>query len=75
MAVVYTNQGRSVGLVVDQIIDIVEESITVKRTAKRHGIVGTVVVQNRVTDLVDVEGVIRDSDPTFFEGQTPKLIS
>jgi two-component system chemotaxis sensor kinase CheA len=66
-AVVYTNQGRSVGLVVDQIIDIVEESITVKRKAKRHGILGSVVLQNRVTDLVDVEGVIRDTDPTFFE--------
>ncbi|MBI5267256.1 MAG: chemotaxis protein CheA [candidate division Zixibacteria bacterium] len=75
-AVVYTSQGRSVGFVVDQIIDIVEESITVKRTAKRAGIVGTIVVQNRVTDLVDIEGVIRDADPTFFEEQTqPKLIS
>ena len=68
-AVVYTNQGRSVGFIVDQIIDIVEESITVKRSANRHGIVGTIVVQNRVTDLLDVEGVVRDADPTFFEAQ------
>jgi two-component system chemotaxis sensor kinase CheA len=66
-AVVYTTHGRSVGFVVDQIIDIVEEEITVKRSAKRSGILGTIVVQNRVTDLVDVEGVLRNTDSSFFE--------
>jgi two-component system chemotaxis sensor kinase CheA len=69
-AVVYTAHGRSIGFVVDQIIDIVEEEITVKRSAKRSGILGTIVVQNRVTDLVDVEGIIRNQDPSFFDWQT-----
>lgn len=73
-AVVYTSRGHSVGFVVDQILDIVEEDITVKRSTKHHGILGTVVVQGRVTDLVDVEGIIRNADQTFFDEQTvPEL--
>jgi two-component system chemotaxis sensor kinase CheA len=66
-AVVYTCNGRSVGLVVDRVIDIIEQEITVKRNTRRPGVVGTIVVQNLVTDLLDVEGVIREEEPSFFE--------
>ncbi|QPJ63929.1 MAG: histidine kinase [Candidatus Nitrohelix vancouverensis] len=68
-AVVYTLNGKSVGLVVDQIRDIVDESIKIKKNTARHGILGTVVVQNQVTDLLDVEGIIKESDPTFFNDE------
>ena len=66
-AVVYTRNGRSVALVADKILDIVEENITVKRNSNRHGILGTIVVQKKVTDLLDVEGIVRDADASFFE--------
>lgn len=65
--VVYSEQGRSVGLVVSKISDIVHESITVRREAKRNGIAGSAVIQNRVTDLLDVPGIIRAADPNFYE--------
>ncbi len=68
-AVVYTRNGKSVGLVVDQIRDIVDESIKIKKNTARHGVLGTVVVQNQVTDLLDVEGIIKESDPTFFNDE------
>jgi two-component system chemotaxis sensor kinase CheA len=64
--VVYTEQGRSVGLVVGRIRDIVQETITVKRHAHAHGIFGSVVIQDKVTDLLDVQAVIRAADPTFY---------
>lgn len=70
LVVVYAYDGRSVGLVVERIIDIVEENITVKRRANSAGILGSAVIQQRVTDLLDVEGVIRSSDPSFFEQAT-----
>ncbi len=57
-AVVYTQDGKSIGIIVDRIIDIVEETITVKKESNRSGILGTVVVQNKVTDLVDLEAVV-----------------
>jgi two-component system chemotaxis sensor kinase CheA len=64
--VVYSEQGRSVGLVVGSINDIVEEAVTVKRDAIGDGILGSAVIQDKVTDLLDVTAVIRAADPTFY---------
>ena len=56
--VVYANQGRSVGLVVDRILDIVEESFVIQRRADRKGVLGSAVIQKRVTDILDVPALI-----------------
>ncbi|MFN7954422.1 MAG: chemotaxis protein CheA [bacterium] len=66
--VVYTERGASVGVVVDQIVDIVEERVTMQRTAARPGLLGSAVIQGRVTDLVDLASIVRAADPTFLEG-------
>jgi two-component system chemotaxis sensor kinase CheA len=66
--VVYAEQGRSVGLVVDRIHDIVNETITVKRDACANGIFGSIVIQDKVTDLLDVPAIIRAADPSFYRG-------
>jgi len=65
-SIVFTKDGRSVGLVVERIVDIVEESVTVKRGANRPGVLGTIVVQDRVTDLLDIESVVASADPSFL---------
>jgi len=60
--------------VVGKINDIVQEALTVKRDASRDGILGSAVVQDKVTDLLDVIGIIRAADPTFYgeENKTSK---
>lgn len=68
--IVYSEQGHSVGLVVDQILDIVDETLTVQRRAPVAGFLGSAVIQGRVTDLVDVHGLIRSVDPGFFTQMT-----
>jgi two-component system chemotaxis sensor kinase CheA len=65
--VVHTYCQRSVGLVVDQILDIVEESVVLQRCSKRDGVVGSAVIQQRVTDLLDVRGIIQAFDPTLID--------
>lgn len=65
--VVYTQNDRSVGLVVERILDIVEEQIAVQRAASRHGLIESVVVQGKVTDMLDIESVIRKVDPSFLD--------
>jgi len=67
--VVYSEQGRSVGLVVDRILDIVEESIVPQHPSRRDGLLGSAVIQQRVTDLLDVRGLVRSANPDFFEKQ------
>jgi two-component system chemotaxis sensor kinase CheA len=67
--IVYSDQGRSVGVVVADIIDIVEEAVTIKKGSFGHGLLGSAVIQDKVTDMLDVEGVIRQADPEFYENQ------
>jgi two-component system, chemotaxis family, sensor kinase CheA len=65
--VVYSEEGRRVGLVVDRILDIVEESFVRQQPAKREGLFGSAVIQQKVTDLLDVHSLVRNAIPTFFE--------
>jgi len=67
--VVYSKDGRRVGLVVDRILDIVEESVALQQPGKREGLFGSAVIQQRVTDLLDVHSLIRTAIPDFFESQ------
>jgi two-component system chemotaxis sensor kinase CheA len=69
--VVYSNLGRSVGLVVGQINDIVSQVIDVERIASGNGILGSVVIQDQVTDLLDVITLIRTADPSFIHEKAP----
>lgn len=65
--VVYSEAGRSVGLVVDRIVDIVDEKLVIQNPADRKGILGSSVIQKRVTDLLDLPRVVRDVVPGFAE--------
>lgn len=73
--VVYSEQGRSIGLVVGHISDIVEEIVTVKRDAAARGILGSAVIHEKVTDLLDVPAVIRAADPSFYTGPVAMTVA
>jgi two-component system, chemotaxis family, sensor kinase CheA len=65
--VVYAGKGQRVGLVVGRILDIVEETIPARARANRPGVLFTAVIQGRVTEFLDIAGIIRSADPAFFE--------
>ena len=56
--VVHRVGDRQVGLAVERIVDIVQEAVSVEHVADRAGILGTAVLQNRVTDLLDLHGLV-----------------
>ena len=64
--VVYSEGERSVALVVDKIVDIVEDAMTARRNVDDDGLVGTAVIQQRVTELLDVRRAIVAADPNFY---------
>ncbi|MBB4696552.1 two-component system chemotaxis sensor kinase CheA [Actinoplanes abujensis] len=64
--VVYSEGAKSVALVVDRIVDIAENSTTARRDAEEDGLVGTAVIQQRVTELLDVRRAILAADPNFY---------
>lgn len=66
--VVYSQRGRGVGLVVDGILDIVEDTIQVRPGRGPGGLIGSAVIQQRVTDVIDVPELIRNIDPELMAG-------
>ncbi len=56
--VVYADQERRIGLVIDRILDIVQESFVIERQTQRKGVIGSAVIQKRITDVLDVPGLI-----------------
>jgi two-component system chemotaxis sensor kinase CheA len=56
--VVYSNHGCNVGLVVRNILDIVEDNVVIQRDLRRKGVLGSAVVQDRITDLLDVPAIV-----------------
>ena len=56
--VVHTIDGHSVGLVVGKILDIVEQEIRIDHLDDRPEVLGSVVVQGRVTDVLDTHALV-----------------
>jgi two-component system chemotaxis sensor kinase CheA len=56
--VVFNDGDRSVGMVVDQIVDVAEEAVTVRQQSRRRGLLGSGVVGKLVTDFLDLGAVI-----------------
>ncbi|MGI5236619.1 chemotaxis protein CheW [Dactylosporangium sp. CA-139066] len=70
--VVYTENGRSVALAVEKIIDIVEEGLDdSRRDFGDDGLLGSAVIQQRVTELLDVRRAILAADPLFHTSMDP----
>jgi len=61
--------GRLVGLVATHVHDIVSTVVQVDRVSPRRGIVGSVVVEGRVTLLLDVPDLLRAEGISLVEAQ------
>ncbi len=57
--VVHEDGVHRVGIVIDRVLDVVEEQVVPTEVGKRNGVLGSAVVQDRVTDLVDLDAVVR----------------
>jgi two-component system chemotaxis sensor kinase CheA len=64
--VVFNNGERSMGILVDQILDIVEDQVTVRQAVARKGLLGSAVIAKKVTDLLDLHAVIQAADEGWF---------
>jgi two-component system chemotaxis sensor kinase CheA len=65
--VVYMLNGRSYGLVVDRILDTVESDALPQRCTNRPGVLGSVVLQQRVTDYLDIPDLVKASGAASLE--------
>jgi CheY-like chemotaxis protein len=54
-------------MVVDQILDVAEEAVTVRQKSRRKGLLGSAVVGSRVTDFLDLNEVILAAEGSWFQ--------
>jgi two-component system, chemotaxis family, sensor kinase CheA len=59
--IVFSEGNRHVGLVVDEIQDIVQEAVTVKRASSTFGLLGSGVVGGKITDFIDLGALLQAS--------------
>jgi two-component system chemotaxis sensor kinase CheA len=59
---VLNHEERSFGLVVDRILDIVEDRAEVRSAATRKSVLYSVVIGDRVTELLDIPSILRSAD-------------
>jgi two-component system chemotaxis sensor kinase CheA len=51
---VFADETRAMGLVVDEIIDIVEERLNIEVSGAKDGILGSAVIKGQATEVIDV---------------------
>ena len=66
--IVVTLNQHHYGLIVNQILDIVEEPLNILGTPTRPGIKTLAVIQNQITEILDVENTIRIANPFLIRG-------
>jgi two-component system, chemotaxis family, sensor kinase CheA len=64
------HEGRSFGLVVERILDIVEDRADVKSAATRPAVLYSVVIGERATELLDIPAILRIAE-SYIAHSTP----
>ncbi len=57
--IVFHERGRYVGIVVDEILDIVQEAVAIKSPGTTFGMLGSGVVNGKVTDFIDLDALLQ----------------
>jgi two-component system chemotaxis sensor kinase CheA len=71
--VVYSENGRSVALAVDRIVDIIDGNVDARSDLDDSGLIGSAVIQKKVTEMLDVRQAILAADPRFFESADARV--
>ena len=79
--VVFNDGDRSLGVIVDQILDVVEDAVTMRQKTARKGLLGSAVVGKQVADFLDLNHVIERAADEWFQtvnaaaGETRVLVA
>lgn len=74
--IVHRSAQGSVGVVVDNILDIVDDEISAfERLGGARTVMGSAVVQGRVTDLIDMDRIMELSQEAVFRTSAPQALT
>ncbi|HXP76736.1 MAG TPA: chemotaxis protein CheW [Stellaceae bacterium] len=67
---VFADHDRSMGLAVDEIVDIVEDHLSVELTANRAGLIGSAIVAGKATEIIDAGFYLTQAYRDWFQAAT-----
>lgn len=67
---VFADGDRCMGLVVDEIVDVVEDKLTIELAGSAPGLLGSAVVAGRATDVVDIGHFLTLAYADWFQGRS-----
>ncbi len=72
---VFSDQDRMMGLMVDEIVDIVEEQINVQISGNEAGLLGSAIIDGKAMDVIDVGYFLGLAHSDWFRTKTTKKFS
>jgi two-component system chemotaxis sensor kinase CheA len=66
---VFTENGRSVALIVDEIVDIVEDRLEIKIGSEKPGVIGSAIVRGSAAEIIDVAHFLPQGFADWFQGR------
>ena len=69
--IVFGDSEHSIGVLVDEIVDIIENRLEVELKNRRAGVLGTAVVAGKATEIIDVDHFLRRVDDHFGAASQP----
>jgi len=67
--IVFTDSGRSMGLVIDEVVDIVDELLDIEIGSGQEGILGSAVIRGSATEILDVAHYLPMAFEDWFHRQ------
>lgn len=66
---VFADENKSMGLAVDEIVDIIEQNLNVELANDSPGLMGTAVIAEQATEIIDVSHYLNSAFGNWFGGK------
>jgi two-component system chemotaxis sensor kinase CheA len=66
---VFSDGGRCMALAVDEIVDIVEDSLNIEVASDKPGVLGSAVIKNSATEIIDIGHFLPIAFADWFQGK------
>lgn len=70
--IVFSDNNRSMGLMVNEIKDIIDEQFEIRMQSDRPGVLGTAIIGKNAIDVIDTQYYVTRSIPNWFENVEDK---
>lgn len=65
--VVFSNGPRRIGLIVDQVLDIVNEAVIARRESSEPNLLGSALIGGKITDLIDLHAIVQSAGENWLD--------